>query len=219
MNLKVKGTHSDVAFLLVLLAASLGFNTFLGREWWRAHMSAPASPDVLLGEVVPPLRVKTLDGKPETIAYAKQSQPTVLYVFTPSCPWCRRNMNNVKHLTAQRANTFRFIGISLDEKGLGAYVAQHGLTFPVYVDPAPEDRSAYHLGNVPHTLVISQDGIVLKSWRGAYQGGEQAQIEQFFEVKLPGFSDDREAAGRQVSSAAGVAEGFGAGRSWRAPGL
>src|SRR5258708_38181114 len=91
MNLKVKGSQSDIAFMLVLLAASLGFNAFLGREWWRARKSAPASPDVLLGEAVAPLRVKTLDGKPETIAYATQSQPTVLYVFTPSCPWCRRN--------------------------------------------------------------------------------------------------------------------------------
>jgi peroxiredoxin len=209
MNLQVKGTQSDVAFLLVLLAASLGFNAFLGREWWRARKSAPASSDVLLAKTVPPLRVKTLDGKPETIAYTTQSQPTVLYVFTPSCPWCRRNINNVKHLTAKRATTFRFIGISLEQKGLGAYVAEHSLNFPVYVDPAPEDRSAYHLGNVPQTLVISQDGTVLKSWRGAYQGGDQAEIEQFFEVKLPGFSDDREAAGKQVSSVAGLVEGFG----------
>jgi peroxiredoxin len=202
MNLRVNGSQNDVTFLLVLLVASLGFNAFLGREYWRhAHKSSFASlPDLGLGETVPPLQVKTLDGRSETIAYTVQPQPTVVYVFTPSCPWCRKNVNNIKHLTATKASTFRFVGISLDPKGLEAYLAQHNLKFPVYVDPTPESRLAYHLGNVPHTLVISQDSTVLKTWRGAYIDS-RAEVEEFFKVTLPGLSDDRDGAvEKQIST-------------------
>src|ERR1041385_1088342 len=106
----ITGSQSDVRFILALLAVSLAFNVALAREWWRARPSAEASLAAIpVGKSVAPLRVRTLEGKEATIAYSTHTQPTVLYVFKPSCPWCLRNLENIKSLVAQKGSAFRFI--------------------------------------------------------------------------------------------------------------
>ncbi len=182
----LKGTKSDTTFLLILLTGSLAANVFQAFHHKKALDSQPSSdsPTLTLGTKVPPLHIQTLDGRPETITY---TTPIVMYVFTPSCPWCQRNLNNVKQLARQRGTSYRFIGISLDRKGLDAYIRDNALPFPVFVAPDQETQTAFRLGRVPQTIVISEIGTVLGDWRGAY--GKSAmgpEVEAFFNVKLPG---------------------------------
>jgi peroxiredoxin len=178
----VQGTKSDVTFLLVLLAVSLGANVYLARRLFSPPPQGP--PPLAKGTTVSPLTATRLDGQPQTLSYAEKK--TVLYVFTPSCPWCKRNLPNIKHLVATRGAEYRFIGISLEAEGLSSYVTEHQLPFPVYTNVSQEQRDAYHLGGVPQTLVISERGTVMQNWFGAYVDAQQAEIEKFFDVRLPG---------------------------------
>jgi len=179
---------SDV-FLISLLAISLALNVFFVVSRPRRPPNAATPPITLAaGDRVPPLRVRQIDGKQITITYSEESRSTVLYAFAPSCPWCRRNANNIRELAAQRSNAFRFIGISLEAGGLSAHLVQNEMGFPVFVEPTQESRSSYHFGGIPQTIVVSQSGEVVKNWHGAY-GTNRAEIERFFEVKLPGLSE------------------------------
>src|ERR1041384_124191 len=65
----MKGSPSDVRFLLFLLASSLAFNAFLAYRIWRPEPGEP--PGLVVGQVVPPAEVATSDGRQELIRYSE----------------------------------------------------------------------------------------------------------------------------------------------------
>jgi hypothetical protein len=65
-------------------------------------------------------------------------------------------------------------------------VREHGITVPVYRDPSDRTREAYRLGATPGMIVVSEEGKVVKHWRGAWLGATQREVEEYFGVKLPG---------------------------------
>jgi peroxiredoxin len=144
-----------------------------------------------VGATVQPFRAADLKGLDHLISFdAGGEKPTVLYVFTPPCRWCERNANNINALVAQKSDEFQFIGISLAKDGLPDYVANNGLTIPVYTDLSEETKKAYKMGGTPQTIVVSPAGQVLQSWAGAYTGEQQKQVERFFGVALPGLKTE-----------------------------
>jgi peroxiredoxin len=182
--MKVEGTKSDVTVVLVLLALSLAANVYLTRRLVQPR--TPPPPALTRGAVVPQFTATRLGGAEETVSY--DGEKTVLYVFTPTCPWCKRNVPNIKRLVEAKGSEYRFLGISLDEKDLSSYVAQYELAFPVYANLSRQTREAYRLGGVPQTLVISEHGTVMQNWSGAYANDQQGEVEKFFGVTLPGLA-------------------------------
>lgn len=192
--MRVHGTRSDVTFLLVLLVLSLGFNVYLAHRAFRRPETVPgAMPQSLVepGTKLPPLELKTLAGQAAAVDYP-QPGPTVLYFFSPQCPWCGRNLDNVRRLEAEIRGKYRFIGVSIDTAGLESYLSAHGLDFPVYCEPSERSSSVYGLTGVPQTMVVSAEGELIENWSGAY--GEQLQpvVERFFDVELPGLTEEAE---------------------------
>jgi peroxiredoxin len=139
--------------------------------------------------VVPPIVANRVGGQREIISYQGNIGPTVLYVFTPPCSWCARNMDNFKTLVAKESRTYRFVGLSLSDEGLAEYVSRNELQLAVYSGLSPEMLKAYKLGSTPQTIVISPEGKVLQDWVGAYVGDQKSQIEAFFHVSLPGLRE------------------------------
>jgi len=139
------------------------------------------------------MTLKRLDGRGEVISYQDTNQATVLYIFTPPCTWCARNMDNFKTLLEKESAKYRFIGLSLSQEGLVQYVAKNDLKLPVYSELSPEAEEAYKLAGTPQTIVVSSEGRVLQNWSGAYAGDQQSQVEAFFHVSLPGLRTDPEA--------------------------
>lgn len=185
-----KSKKNDI-FLLVILIASLSLNVYLGWKVKRSTDTPPASQNTVKlspGMSVQPITAMNLGGKQETISYAEHGKPTVIYVFTPSCTWCDRNNPNINTIVGLKRESFRFIGLSLADDGLSGYVESHDLKFPVYKSLAPESIEMLGLGSTPQTIVISADGRVIKNWVGAFGGGLQPQVEEFFGVQLPGLT-------------------------------
>jgi hypothetical protein len=180
-------SKSDVVFLLVLLAASLGFNLWVAR---RAN-GAGGNPrygefHASVGRSVPVLSLKTLAGEPISVKVAGVGRPTVVYALKPSCVWCARNMGNVKHMVASTKDKFTFVGVSLEPEGVEAYVKRWALDFPVYVEPSTDTLNALGgLDVTPQTIVITPQGVVQKIWDGAYLS-QSSEIEKFFGLSLPG---------------------------------
>jgi AhpC/TSA family len=179
----VQGTRSDLTVVLGLLVASLAVNVFFGLRLYAPHR-APAM--LANGTMIGSLRVSSLEGKAATLTFGER--PTVLYVFSPSCPWCRRNAASVRRLFEAKKDAFRFVGLSLEEKGLASALAEHPLPFPVYTRISSEARTQYHFGAVPQTLVVSERGAVVENWGGAYVGEVKKRVESFFAVDLPDLS-------------------------------
>jgi peroxiredoxin len=190
---RVKTQRLSNRILLALLSLSVLLNVVLARniallkdsiEYIKAEMRA--SRELKPGESVPPLKGKDLYGNPAEITYPGNGPATILYVFSPDCEWCTRNMENIKTLTSHIKSDFRFIGVSLSKNNLRDYLAKYALEFPVYCDLTFEVLSAYKLGGTPRTMVVSNEGKVVKTWFGAYVGNLKGEVEEYFHVSLPG---------------------------------
>jgi|SRR5882724_568943 len=174
---------------VVLLVGSVALNLVLAHKVHSLMLiqALKGSPRTLsIGTIVPPFPVKDLNGENETISYQAGDKPTVLYIFTPPCTWCERNMDNLRTLVDKAGSNYRFLGLSLSEEGLAQYVAKNNLELPIYSGLSPETREVYKLAGTPQTIVVSPEGRVLQDWMGAYEGSKKSQVEAFFHVTLPG---------------------------------
>src|SRR5688500_4335566 len=108
----MKGTQSDVRFLIALLALSLGFNVFLGLRVLKGSPPPLPEPPLAAGDSAPPLELRTLGGEVEMRTYSQDAKPTVLYVFTPSCRFCAANFDNIRHLAKKKSEAFHFVASS-----------------------------------------------------------------------------------------------------------
>lgn len=184
-------TRRTDVFVLLLLLASLSLNVYLG--WQVRQAKTPSSSQQNTFKLSPGMKVESVtavavDGKPVTISYEDSDKPTVFYVLSPSCVWCERNQANIDKLAELKGNDFRFIGLSLVEPGLKEYLEEHQLRFPTYTRLTSEAINSLGLGGTPQTIVISPEGRVLKSWRGAYTEQVQPELEEFFQIRLPGLT-------------------------------
>jgi peroxiredoxin len=174
--------------LLGVLGVSIAINalqanriaTFLQNEQGAAHGSLAA------GQAVPALDVKDLDGNRTVILYESAGKPTLIYVFSPTCPWCLKNEKSIKSLVAQVSSRYNVIGLSLKRNRLVDHVKLHQLPFPVYTPGSRRVMASYSLEGTPETILVSEKGVVLNSWAGAYVDGTKNGLERFFSVRLPG---------------------------------
>ncbi len=187
---RVRSIRPD-GFLLLLLVASLSLNVYLG---WKVKRGNVQDDTVKLspGMKVDPVTAVGLDGKLVTISYNGTNKPTVFYVITPSCIWCRRNQTNIDTLAETKANDFRFVGLSLAEAGLKEYVEEHHLKFPVYARLTAETIQSLGLGGTPQTIIVSPEGEILKVWAGAYVDSLRSEVEAYFGMQLPGLTSGSE---------------------------
>ncbi len=181
-------SRRDIAFVMVVLVGSLGLNVLLGVNKSRRAQGPPPAP-IAIGETMPALHVRDLKGVATDIDMHDVGKPTVLYVFTPTCVWCAKNLPKIQELGKQKGDAFRFIGLSLTSDGLGPYLDKADLPFPVYSTPSAETMAKYHLNGTPQTLVLDQNSRVVQVWMGAYLPDTNESVSKFFSVKLPSLAE------------------------------
>jgi hypothetical protein len=173
--------------LFLALVTSLGLNDLQGFRILNLEeaIEVPLSGAVLEeGTHLTPLDLRDDSSKRIVIGYDSVPKPTLLYVYSASCPWCERNATSFRTLAAQTKDAFRLVGISLSPDGIKAHRDLCGMDLPIYT-PSPSTLKSYHLGKTPTTILVSQSGLVLKVWSGAYTGAKKASIESYFHLKLP----------------------------------
>lgn len=178
-----------LGILTILAVTSVSINVRLAkklREMKDVVAFLNKEDGLVTGTTVPAIRAKDINDNPASISFSGVSSPTILYVFSPSCGWCAGNLANAKHLARTVAGRFRFYGVSLSDERLRDYVAENGIDFPVYAGISEDTRASYKMGATPQTIVVSSDGKILKSWSGAYLPDTAREIEQYFNVHLPG---------------------------------
>ena len=185
------GPRAPVICIAVALVISVGLNVALAhrlRRKFTTRSARSAEYQLKAGELVRPIEAKRLGGQTEILSFPETTS-TVLYIFTPGCQWCARNLNNFKALYEAPSTAYHFVGVSLTDQGLSEYVTKNGLTVPVYYGLSLETMRRYRLGSTPQTIVISPEGKILEDWTGAFVGEQAAQIEDFFHIKLPGLKE------------------------------
>jgi peroxiredoxin len=112
---------------------------------------------------------------------------SIIYIMSPSCVWCARNLKNASALATMTKNSkYRFIGLSTTNKDLEQYIAAKAPPFPIIVADKDHLPKGLDLSSTPQTVVVGPDGIVKKVWQGAFSDEGQADVEHYFTIKLPG---------------------------------
>ena len=189
LNDPMRRLGATVTFVTAILLFSVALNVVLARRVRSvtyARWAGVSNYKLNAGATVPPIAANRLGGQQETVSYQSVDRPTVLYVFTPTCTWCARNMENLKTLVNKESGRYRFVGLSLSAEGLAEYTAKNELKFPIYSGLSTETKQAYKLTGTPQTIVVSPEGKVLQNWMGVYVGDQKTQVEAYFHVSLPG---------------------------------
>jgi peroxiredoxin len=188
---------TSFVILVVLVVCSLGVNLLLTRKVSRLKAYIPlmkSEGQLVKGDRVPSFTAKDPQGQPAVLDYGGTNLPTVVFVITPTCGWCTKNMENIKTLAEKAGNRYRFVAFSLSPDKLADYVAKHHLQIPVYTDLPLVPIRNYKLGGTPETFVVSPEGEVLKVWSGAFADELQDDVESYFGVTLPGLVETQTAS-------------------------
>lgn len=184
----------DNKLFAILLIGSAALNVGLAHKVQEQRsmlytLSGGNSEARIIGTSLTHLHAFDLNGKQTDITFTRDGNPTLLYVFRPTCGWCARNLPNLKALqsTAERQH-FRLIGLSLDPQHLQEYVQSKGLTFPIYSDASPSELVRLDMGATPQTILVAHSTVV-RNWGGAYTPEVKKEIESTLGVTLPGIPD------------------------------
>ncbi len=174
------------AIVLLILCGSVGLNVYLGIERARAPLVARAAEGPALikaGVQAPAFEGMSAAGKPISLSFQDSSRDTLLYVYSPTCHWCERNISNIRAIVKSRPD-LRVVGVSLAKPGNDPMAEKIG--FETIVHPTTQTASAYGLGATPSTVLVSRDGKVLRAWSGAYTGPLGSEVSKVLAVNLPG---------------------------------
>jgi len=178
------GQFCDRWLVILLLAISLSCNVYLVRKL-QSHAGRPGSAWAI-GARIPKLAAWDSRGSAVAIDWAADGRPWVLYLFRPSCEWCRKNLDNIRLLGEQRGTQYHFVGLLASREDLERYQKDAGLPFPVYGDPRDASGKRFLITSTPETLIVSPNGRVSEVWLGAYQGPLLKQVEATMKLRLPG---------------------------------
>jgi hypothetical protein len=77
-----------------------------------------AAHELQVGSKVPDIIGLTPDGQSQTLHFGQATVPTVLYVFTPQCGWCKKNLPDLHALIDASGSRYQLVGISLTTQDL-----------------------------------------------------------------------------------------------------
>ena len=133
----------------------------------------------IVGSKVSSFDAKDEGGKDLRIEFPHR-KPTLLYVFSPTCGYCRMNETAFQSLAQAVGSKYRVLRIALTETGLEEFKDTFRPSEPLLTSPEPGLRRALRLGSTPQTFVLSPEGTVAKVWAGYFEGPIRADVSGYF---------------------------------------
>ena len=174
-----------VILLISVLSCSLGLNVVLALKY-RA-LTTPRAAGIRAGIVFKTIPTVDPAGTKGEVRL-DSGQPSVIYVMSPACDWCARNLNNIRTLARASGSRYRFIGLSITAAHLREYLLGTPLPFPVLSLDADRLPAGFDASATPQMAIVGPGGRVEKVWVGALDGARKADVEKIFHVGLPGMA-------------------------------
>ena len=96
-------------------------------------------------------------------------KPIILNFWTTWCPACVAEMPYFEQIYQEMGDDIHVIKVNLreDRAHVDNFMANNGLTFPVYFDTTGEASAIYGVRSIPFSVFIDADGFVVASAQGA----------------------------------------------------
>ena len=142
---------------------------------------------IAVGQLVPELTVRTLEGDSARIAAGEPV--TLLHVWATWCGPCQKEFPEIEAIEREFGpRGLRIVAVSVDEGDddpVRAFAQDKGATFEIGRDPDGSIRRLYQGIGVPESYLISADGRLLVRQFGAIPEGAaamRAEIEKALEA-------------------------------------
>lgn len=166
--------------VLILAAVILAYSQYSGKIQGNVssgedYVSAqPVSVDVR----APNVELTDLQGN--SVSFADYAGQVILYnAWATWCPPCKQEMPTLQaYYEAHKDEGFVIIAIEDGEpvEEVRQFVADYGLTFPVWPDPNYVATSAFLTDSLPTSFVIDRAGTARLTWTGAIS---RAMLEKY----------------------------------------
>ena len=130
-----------------------------------AAVAAPAFADApAIGSAAPAFDLKSVDGRPFSLADAEKSNAYVVLMFIATqCPYSNGYNDRMRDMAAAYVKKgVLFVGINSNNtesvEETAAHAKQHGFGFPVLKDPGNKVADLYDARRTPEVYVIARDG-------------------------------------------------------------
>lgn len=174
-----------LAVIAVAVAAGVAG---LAAGLWMQHratvpapaLAIPARPVVVatVGEPMPPLSLRGLDGHPVQLPGAWQGRRLLINAWASWCRPCLEEMPALDRLArSQGAEGVQVVGIALDTpENVRAFLRATPVAYPILLEtPGPADATVL-LGNsrglLPYSVLVDADGRILRQKLGPFAPGE-----------------------------------------------
>jgi hypothetical protein len=171
--------------LMALLVVSVVFNWVLVYRPNVVSRSSRRPAMWTVGTIAPPLIVDDTEGQRVWLEWDAQKKPTVLYLFSPDCGWCDRNLQGARMLITLRSDKYDVTTIALMGPSGWGNKPRADLGVKPYSISSTVRKAGYALSGTPQTVVIGQRGKILANWMGAYNTAIQKDIERVLGVQVP----------------------------------
>ena len=142
----------------------------------NAKDQRPAARPVAMGELVPELAIRTIEG--DSVRIAAGEPVTLLHVWATWCGPCRQEFPEIEAIQREFGpRGLRIVAVSVDDGDddlVRAFAREWGATFDIGRDPGGVIRQRYQSRGVPETYLISGDGRLLARQVGALPTGAAA---------------------------------------------
>ena len=164
----------------------MGFKLF--KKSWYAwviclsfFLTGMAASPPLVGGPAPPFQLETVNGRVVSLSDFK-GQFVILNFWATWCAPCTREMPEFQKIHQASNLNVKIIGINMAEskEKVSGFIHQHGLSFPILLDPSGNVSQDYEILHLPVTYFISPDGFVRdKIFGGVSQYAIQSKIQQW----------------------------------------
>ena len=118
---------------------------------------------VQIGKPAPEFALPLLGGKKIFLSEFK-GKAVFINFWATWCPPCKDEMPSMEKVyREQKARGFEILAVIIDKgtKEVEAFKKEHGLSFPILLDPEMMVAALYELAFVPTTYLIDRSGIVV----------------------------------------------------------
>ncbi len=126
----------------------------------------------------PAFSLTTLSGQPASLGQYK-GQVVLVNFWATWCGPCKQEMPLLNQMYKQyKPAGFTLLGINVDkdEPAVKELLARMPVSFPVLLDPANRTSKAYHVDEMPSTVIIDRKGEIRYIHRG-YQPGDENEYQ------------------------------------------
>jgi thiol-disulfide isomerase/thioredoxin len=135
--------------------------------------------EVKVGSYLREVPLHGFDGKTNKLSEYK-GKPLIINVWASWCGPCRAEMGSLERLAHQyNGKEFNVIGVSTDDSrsAAAAFIKKSGITFDSYLDRKLSLENMLGANTIPLTILVDENGRVLKKVRGAYEWDSPKALE------------------------------------------